>query len=428
MMNRIHIKNGRIVDPANDVDTIHDLYLADGKILAIGQAPTGFTADQEIDATGQIVCPGLIDLQANLCEPGHEHKATIKSEVAAAASGGITTLCCSPDTLPAIDHPAIAEFIQHRAQHYAKTRVLPIGALTEKLDGNQLSEMAALQASGCIALSNARRPIMSTRVLRHCFEYAATLGLTVFITPEDAWLAEGGCVHEGIVSTRFGLAGIPTTAETIALARDLLLIEQTGVKAHFSRLSSGHAVDLIAAARERGLTVTADVTAHHLHLTEIDVSEFNTLCHVRPPLRSVDDQRRLQLGVKSGIIQAICSDHQPQEADAKLLPFPHSAPGISGLETLLALTLRLVDMQLIKLSEAIALLTSQPAKILNIPTGSIEIGAIADICIFNPNQHWTIKHENFISKGHNTPFMDWELRGQVTHTLREGKIIYLRGH
>ena len=425
-MKRIVIKDGRVIDPAHEVDAIQDVYVSDGKIVALGKAPAGFEVNHEILAKNKIVCPGFIDLTARLREPGFEHKATIASETRAAAHAGITTLCCPPDTYPVIDHPAIVEFIENRAKAEGKAQVVMLGALTRGLNSDQLAEMAALKQAGCVGVSNAHHSIANSAVQRRCFEYASTLGLTVFINAEDARLANKGCVHEGVVSTRLGLPGIPVCAETITVARDLILMEETGAKIHFNQISSGQVVEMIAKARARGLPVTADVSAHQLHLTEMDIGEFNTLCHVRPPLRTLSDQQQLKLGIKQGAIQAICSDHQPHDVDAKLQPFGQSAPGISSLETLLPLTLRLVTEGLMTLSEAIATLSSNPASILRLERGHLAVGAVADICIFDPTYEWTLDKEKLISKGHNSPFHGWLLRGRVENTLLGGRVVYQR--
>jgi len=420
----ITISGGRLIDPANNIDEQLDLHISEGRIAALGSVPEGFIAEQTIDAAGRIVCPGLIDLQARLREPGQKHKGTIASESLAAASAGITTLCCPPDTKPVIDTPAVAEQIRQRAIEAGMARVLPIGALTQGLEGQHLSSMQALQSAGCIVMGNARHAIANTLVQRRAMEYAATLGLTVFLNSEDPWLAADGCIHEGALGTRLGLAGIPECAEVIAVGRDLMLVEQTGVRAHFGQLSSSRAVDMIAAARAKGLPVSADVSAHQLFLTEMDVAEFDSACHVRPPLRSQRDRDGLRAAVADGAISAICSDHQPHDRDAKLAPFAATEPGISALETLLPLTLRLVEERVLDLSEAIARLTSGPAAILGLKCGQLGVGATADICIFDPKHHWRVEEEQLLSHGKNTPFLGWELSGKARTTLLEGRIVY----
>ncbi|MCF6235661.1 MAG: dihydroorotase [Gammaproteobacteria bacterium] len=424
-MSRLSIINGRLIDPANNIDAPHDIHISDGKIIALGNPPQGFSADRTLDASNKIVCPGLIDLRAAMREPGLEHIATIASETRAAASAGITTLCCPPDTLPIIDTPAVANLIRYQANQAGFARVLPLGALTQSLIGEQISEMVALKEAGCIGVSNALSPITNTLVMRRAMEYAATYDLTVFLHAEDAWLRNDGCVHEGAMSTRYGLPGIPEAAETVAVARDLALIEQTGVRAHFCGLSTGRAVRMIGRAQHDGVNVSADVTAHHLHLSEVDTGKFNSMCHVRPPLRTERDQSSLRMGLKQGIISAICSDHQPHNADAKLAPFSASAHGISALETLLPLSLKLVDeLHLLSLSEVIASLTQKPASILGIDAGTLSIGQTADICIFDPEHEWILSENAVQSQGLNSPFLGWDLKGRVFHTLLNGRVVF----
>jgi dihydroorotase len=423
---RLWIRNGRVVDPANKVDAIKDIWIADGRIAALGAAPDGFHAERTVDAGGWVVCPGLIDLCAQLREPGEEHKATIASETAAAAAAGITSLVCPPDTSPVIDTPAVANLIQQRARAAGKARVLTLGALTRGLGGEQLSEMGALKAAGCVGMSNARRPVANTLVMRRAMEYAATYELTVFLHAEDPWLSNRGCVHEGQVGNRLGLPGIPEAAETVAVARDLALVQQTGVRAHFCRLSSEQAVRMVARAQYDGLPVTADVSAHHLHLTEIDVGDFNSQCHVLPPLRTQRDRDGLLAGLAKGTLYAVCSDHQPHEADAKLAPFIATEPGISALETLLPLCLRLVDDQVISLPEIIARLTYQPARLLGTDLGTLGVGAAADLCLFNPNEQWEFAPEHMHSRGRNTPFAGWQFKGRVAMTIYGGDIVFER--
>jgi dihydroorotase len=422
---RIHISGGRVIDPANGIDDRLDVYIADGRIAAIGTAPGDFAADHDIDAAGCVVCPGLVDLCAHLREPGQEHKATIASETAAAASGGITTLCCPPDTLPVVETPADVELIRLRAEATGKARVVTLGALTRGLRGKHLSEMAALKRAGCVGVSNALQPLANTLVQRRALEYAATFGLTVFLHANDNWLASDGCAHEGKVATRLGLPGIPQAAETAAVARDLALIEQTGVRAHFCRLTTARAVRMVARARYDGLSVTADTAIPYLYLTEIDVSDFDSHCHVMPPLRTVEDRQGLRDALQRGTLDAICSDHQPHEPDAKQGPFPSTEPGISGLDTLLALGLRLVDESVTDLAGLVRSMTSAPAGILGLPVGTLSTGAVADVCIFNPELTWQLDRHSIRSHGHNTPFLGWEMKGRVTHTLLAGRIVHI---
>jgi dihydroorotase len=418
------IVNGRLIDPANGVDALLDLHILDGKVAAVGAPPEGFQPAAVIDARGQVVCPGLIDLAARLREPGFEYKATIASETAAAARSGITTLCCPPDTDPVIDTPAVATLIRRRAKQARKARVLSVGALTQGLRGDQLSEMASLQAAGCVALGNAQAPLVNTLVERRALEYAATFGITVFLRPEDKHLRDNGCVHEGAVAARLGLPGIPEAAETVAVARDLALAEHTGATIHFRGLSTATAVRMLRDAQAARLPVTADVSAHQLHLTENDLLDFDAQCHVTPPLRTPTDRDMLRQAVRDGTIGAICSDHQPHDIDAKEAPFPATAPGISALETLLPLALRLVEENVLDLPTAIARLTVGPAQILSLPYGRLDPGRVADVCVFDPAAVWRLDRATMASAGRNTPFHGWELAGQVTHTLFEGRVVY----
>jgi dihydroorotase len=423
---RIHIHQGHVVDPANGVDRVADLFIADGRVVGVGSAPAGFVAERTLDASNLVVCPGLVDLCANLREPGQEHKATIASETRAAAAAGITTLCCPPNADPVVDTPAVIDLIHHRASQAGMARVLTLGALTVDLGGTQLSNMASLKEAGCVGVSNGARPMANSLFMRRAMEYAATFDLTVFLHPQDESLRGNGCVHEGPISTRLGLPGIPEAAETVAVARDLALIEQTGARAHFCRLSTARAVRMISRAQYDGLPVTADVAAHQLHLTDIDVSDFNSQCHVIPPLRSQRDCEALLAGIAKGTIAAITSDHQPHEADAKLDPFSETEPGISALETLLPLTLRLVDSGQLDLSGVVTKLSWQPAQILGIDAGRLGVGDRADICIFDPHTYWEVTPALFVSRGRNTPFAGWELKGRVMHTLLAGDIVFSR--
>ncbi len=423
---RTRIKGGRLIDPANGIDCQQDLYLAFGQVVGIGSAPAGFEVEEELDVSGQIVCPGLIDLAVRLREPGLEHKATIDSECRAAASAGITTLCCPPDTTPVIDTPAVVELIRHRARQTNTTRVLTLGALTRGLRGELLSEMRALQLAGCAGVTNLLYPMNNALVERRAFEYAATFDLTVHLHANDVTLSNGGCAHEGAIATRLGLPGIPTATETASVARLLAMVEQTGVRAHFCRITSQRAMSMIARARFDGLPVSADVAVPYLFLTELDIADFNSQCHVLPPLRTQEDRDALRGGLANGTFTALCSDHQPHEADAKLAPFPATAPGISGLDTLLPMTLRLVDQGALPLSDALHRVTAGPGRILGLEQGQLGLGAPADLCVFDPEHIWVLNPSSMESNGHNSPFVGWEMKGRASYTLLGGRLVYAR--
>ena len=419
----IKISNGLVIDPANNIEAKHDIYISEGRIAAIGKQPEGFTLDETIDASGCHVIPGIVDLRARLREPGLENKGTIESETRAAAASGITTLCVPPDTTPVIDSTAVVELIHQRANEAGHAKIVTLAALTAGLKGEQLSEMATLKKYGnCVGVSNALSPVTNNLVMRRAMEYAASCGLTIFLHAEDEGLAGNGCAHEGAISMRLGLPGVPETAETNAISRDLLLVEQTGVRAHFCHISSSRAVQMIARAQYDGLPVTADVTSHHLHLTEMDLGFFDSHCHVRPPLRTQRDRDALIEALATGNLSAICSDHEPHDADAKLAPFAETEAGISALETLLPLALRLTDD--LSLSDVINRLTAQPAKILGIDAGTLSLGEKADICIYNPETNWLMNTDKMVSAGKNTPFEGWEFKGKITHTLLNGKIVF----
>lgn len=420
------IRNGRVIDPAHHIDGEHDLYINDSFVAGLDEPTDDFEPDREIDARGLIVCPGLVDLRARLREPGQEYKATLDSELAAAAAGGITTLCIPPDTEPVIDTPAMAQMIRQRAWQIGKSFIHPVGALTDNLAGEALTNMAALSQAGCVGVSNALAPVTNTVVMRRAMQYASTFDLTVFLHSQDPWLWGNGVVHEGEISTRLGLPAVPEAAETVGVARDLALIETTGARCHLNGLSSARAVEMVARAQREGLPVTADVAAHQLHLTEHDIGFFNSLCHVLPPLRSLSDRDRLRSALGEGVIGVVCSDHQPHESDAKLAPFSEAEPGISGLETLLPLTLKLVTDKVLDLSAALALLTVNPARVLGIDCGHLGVGAAADVCIFDPEQDWVFDRTEMLSRGKNSPFDGWHFKGRVVHTLIQGELAYSR--
>lgn len=421
---RIRIRNGRIIDPAADVDRQADLYIADKLIAAIGRSPAGFQADREIDAAGKWVLPGLVDLCARLREPGAEHKGTIASEAAAAAAGGVTSVCCPPDTEPVIDTPAVVELIHRRAKAARQARVYALGALTHALAGERLAEMHALKRAGCLAVSNACQPITNSEVLRRAMEYAANCGLPVFLHAEDPFLRNAGVAHEGAVSTRLGLPPIPQAAETVAVSRALLLVECTGARLHFCRLSSARSVALLAQAKKAGLPVSADVGICHLLLTDQDLIGYEANCHLIPPLRTHADQRALLRALADGTIDAVCSDHQPHDADAKSAPFSLTEPGASTIELLLPLVLRLVQDGAVPLARAIAAVTHAPAGILGIEAGTLKVGAPADITIVDAQLGFTVRPEQMRSAGKNSPFAGWDVKGGVSHTLVGGRVVF----
>ncbi len=424
-MSNIIIKNGRLIDPANNIDKVADILISDAKITAIEAGNTINTGNdtQTIDATGLTVIPGLVDCCARLREPGLENKATIQSETVAATNAGITTMCCPPDTDPVIDEPAVVELINHKTAQSGHSHVVTLGALTSGLRGELLSEMYALQQAGCVGVSNSRYPVENSLILKRAFAYAATFGLRVFIEPDEHWLSTGGCAHEGKIATRLGLKGIPVSAETIAITRALELVAETGVSVHFGRLSSAQGAEIIARAKNEQLAVTADVSAHQLHLTEQDVSSYNSACHVIPPLRTQRDQEALRNAVLNNTIDAICSDHQPHNIDAKQAPFASTEAGISALDTLLPLCLRLSQQAGLDLGDVISKITHMPATILGLDAGTLSIGADADICIFD-DEDWQLTSDLIHSHGKNTPFLGWNFQGKVKHTIINGKLLF----
>ena len=423
-MSKILINNGRIIDPANSIDQIGSLCIADGKILHVIDKPADFTPEQTIDATDQIVCPGFIDLSVRLREPGHTQKGNIKTETQAALSAGVTSLCLPPDTKPCIDSPAVVEFIKDKTEAANYSQVFSIAALTQKLEGNELSSMFALKQAGCIAVSNASAPLGNLLILRRAMEYASSHDLLLMYRANEAALSGKGCAHEGATASLYGLPGIPVAAESIALAQALELAQLTNCRIHISQISCKQSVIKIQQAKKYGLNVSADVAIHQLHLSENDVVPFDSHYHVMPPFRSEEDRDYLREGLMNGTIDAICSDHQPHDLDAKLGAFPETESGISALETLLPLTLRLVDSGNFSLSKALANLTQKPAAILGLQAGALTPGFTADVCIFDPELNWQVNTENWRSAGQNTPFWGQTFTGKVTHTLQRGRLLY----
>lgn len=425
-MSRIRIHGGRVIDPDSGHDGPAEVLVADGRILAVGEPPADLDVDLEIDATGQIVCPGLVDLATRLGEPGAEHKATIASETRAGAAGGITTLACLPDTNPVMDTPSVVELMHRRAQDAASARVSPLGALTLGLSGERLSEMVALHQAGCAAMTDAARPVRNTLVLQRALEYAATFDIPVLLTPADGWLSQAGYLHDGLVATRLGIPGIPAAAEIAELGRSLALVTDIQGRTHFGRLSTGQGVELIARAQSDGLPVTADVAIHQLFLTETDCAEFDARFHLQPPLRGIVDRRALRAALVEGTIGIICSDHQPHDPDAKDGPFTSTASGACGVDTLLSLLLRLVEEGVFSLCQGLACVTINPARVLGLESGRLAPGAPADICIFDAEAVWWCMPETLRSRAKNSPFLGWELPGRVSYTLVNGRVVHRR--
>ncbi|BBO22169.1 MAG: dihydroorotase [Rhodocyclaceae bacterium] len=421
---KIHIKNGRLVDPANGIDAQQDVYIAAGRIAAVAAAPEGFVANRVIDAAGLVVCPGLIDLSARLREPGFEYKATLESEMAAAAAGGVTSLACPPDTDPPLDEPGLVEMLKHRARHPNFAHVYPVGALTLGLAGERLTEMAELHEAGCIAFGQANMPVVDTQVLMRALQYAATFDYPVWLQAQDPFLGKDGVAHDGEVATRLGLSGMPVSAETIAIATILQLARDTGVRVHLTRISSAAALEMIAAARSSGIAVTCDVSINHLHLSDQDIGYFNPHAHLVPPLRAGRDRDALRRGLADGTINALCSDHTPVDDDAKQVPFSEAEPGATGLELLLPLTLKWAAEMRLPLGTALARITTDSARILGLPAGTLTVGAAADVCVFDPHGSLRVTRDKLKSQGKNTPFLGMELPGRVRYTLLDGHVAY----
>ncbi|MEK7436380.1 MAG: dihydroorotase [Pseudomonadota bacterium] len=425
---KIHIKNGRLIDPSNNIDTQADLFVAAGKIAAVGTAPGGFSANRVIDARGLVVCPGLIDLAARLREPGLEYKATLESELLAAAAGGVTSLACPPDTEPALDEPGLVEMLKHRAKTLNLAHVYPIGALTVGLAGEQLTEMAELRDAGCVGFSHADVPLQDSQVLWRALQYAATFGFSVWLRPQDAYLAKDGVAHDGEVATRLGLPGIPAFAETIAIASIVELMRATGARVHLCRLSTREGVEMVRAAKRDGLPISCDVGIHHTHLSEMDLAYFDAHCHLQPPLRTSRDRDALRQGLIDGTIDALCSDHAPVDEDSKLLPFAESEAGATGLELLLPLTLKWAVEMKVPLGQALARITREPARILGVDAGHLSVGHTADVCVFDADYYGKLSAAALKSQGKNTPFLGIDLPGKVCYTLLQGQIVYDAGN
>lgn len=411
----IEIRNGRVIDPKNGVDRNTSLFIADGEVAGLGEALAGFVADETIDATGCVVCPGLIDLGARLN--------SIEAELAAAVAGGVTSVVVPPDADPPLDEPELADRLVHRGKEIGKARVLPLGALTLGLNGERLAELAGLKKAGCVAFSQANKPVVDTEALLRAMEYAATFDFAVWLQPQDYWLSRNGIAHEGEVANRLGLAGIPVAAETIAIATIVQLARDTGCRVHLTRLSSAAGVALARQAMDEGLPVSFDIGVHHLLLTENDIGYFNPHARFSPPLRAQNDRLALSSAAASGLA-AICSDHTPVGADDKLLPFGEAKPGATGLEVLLPLTLKWAEAAKVDLPTALARITASPAEVLGLTSGQLAVGAVADVCIFDPEAIWQLTPDALKSRGKNSPWLGYMMTGKVKTTLVGGRVVF----
>ncbi len=420
---KILIKGGRLIDPANNIDDQLDVLIENGCISAVGNDLDSDNA-QVLDATNRLVVPGLIDVHVHLREPGYEYKEDIQSGTRAAVAGGFTSVACMPNTDPVNDNKTVTSYICQKAAEAGLATVFPVGAITKGLKGESLSEMGQLQEAGCVAVTDDGRPVADGEIMRRAMEYARSFDLPIISHAEDLAIVGGGVMNDGFVATELGLKGIPWVAEDAMVARDVMLAEFTGARLHVAHVSTRGAVEIIRAAQKRGVAVTAEVTPHHFILTEEAVRGYDTNAKMNPPLRSDDDVAAVREGLADGTIGVIATDHAPHHRDEKNVEFNIALNGIVGLETALPLTLRLVEEGVLSLTEAIARLTTGPAKALNLSRGSLAVGSIADVTIIDPERTWEVEAEKLLSKSKNTPFDGWCLKGKAINTLVGGQIVY----
>ncbi|MFC1567590.1 dihydroorotase [Pseudomonadota bacterium] len=425
MSGTLRIKNGQIIDPANGIDEKTDLWIKDGKVVAVGSHPG--TADKTIDATGKIVCPGLIDMHVHLREPGQEWKEDIESGSRAAVSGGVTSMCCMPNTGPHIDHAGIARQIIERARQVNLCNVHPIGAVTKNLDGKELTEMRELSRAGCVAFSDDGMPIWHAGVMRKALEYSSSFGYMIIQHAEELTLTKGGCMNEGWISTQLGVTGMPVEGEDSMIARDIMLTRRAKAFYHVAHISSKGGVELIRAAQAEGLSVTTEAAPHHFALTEEEVLGFNVDAKMSPPLRTEEDRLAVIEGLRDGTIEVIATDHAPHHEDDKRCGLSCAAFGIVGLETMLPVSLDLVHNGVLTMSDMLAKMTSNPASLLGLESGTLSLGSEADVTIFDPEATWTVDREALVSKGKNTPWHGKQMTGRVTHTIKAGRIVFENG-
>jgi dihydroorotase len=419
------IRNGHVIDPANSIDKICDVWIKDGRISGVGKLDG--KAEQSIDATGQVVCPGLIDMHVHLREPGQEWKEDIESGSRAAVAGGVTSICCMPNTGPHIDHAGIARQIIERSHQVSLCTVHPIGAVTKNLDGKELTEMRELSHSGCVAFSDDGMPIWHAGVMRKALEYASSFDFIIIQHAEEKQLTKGGAINEGWVSTQLGVPGMPAEGEDSMIARDIMLARRVDARYHVAHISTQGAVDLVRAARAEGLKVTTEAAPHHFALTEEEVLGFNADAKMSPPLRTEADRLAVIEGLRDGTIDVIATDHAPHHEDDKRCGLSCAAFGIVGLETVLPVSLDLVRGGVLSMSDMIAKMTSNPATLLGLDSGTLSKGVAADICIFDAEATWTVDRNKLVSKGRNTPWHGKKMTGQVSHTIKDGRIVFTDG-
>jgi dihydroorotase len=422
---KILIKGGRLLDPAHGIDDTLDLLIQDGRIAEIGKGIEDTDA-QQVDVGGSLVVPGLIDIHVHLREPGQEYKEDVRSGTQAAAAGGFTSVACMPNTSPVNDNGAVTRLILEKAAEAGYANVFPVGTVTRGLQGETLAEMGELREAGCVAVSDDGRPVASGEIMRRAMEYSRSFEMPVISHAEDLSIVAGGVMNEGFVSTELGLKGIPRVAEDAMVARDVMLAEFTGARLHVAHVSTRGAVEIIRAARKRGVAVTAEATPHHFTLTEEAVRGYDTHAKMNPPLRTADDVAAIREGLADGTIGVIATDHAPHHPDEKNVEFNIALNGIVGLESALPLTLRLVAEGVLSLSQAIACLTCGPAHALNLDRGTLEVGKTADVTIIDPNLKWTFNAADMFSKSRNTPFDGWKFVGAATMTICGGRVVYRR--
>ncbi len=421
-MTDILIRGGRVVDPANERDEIADVLVIDGKIAAIGEALNG--ASNTIDATGQVVCPGLIDMHVHLREPGQEWKEDIESGSRAAVAGGVTSMCCMPNTMPRLDHAGVIRQIIERANQVGLCHLHPIGAVTKNLDGKELTEMRELARAGAVAFSDDGMPVWHGGVMRKALEYASSFDFLLIQHAEDLQLTEGGCINEGRISTQLGVDGMPSEGEDDMVARDIMLTRLVDARYHVAHVSCKGSVELVRQAKSEGLKVSTEAAPHHFALTEEEVLGFNADAKMSPPLRTEADRLAVIEGLRDGTIEVIATDHAPHHEDDKRCGLSCAAFGIVGLETMLPVSLALVRDGVLSLPDLIAKMTCNPAQLLNLNAGTLSEGEAADICIFDADAKWTLDRNKLFSKSKNTPWHGRELTGRVTYTLKSGRIVF----